>query len=76
MSEITVGEGHLHRKRDRAEYAVYVALVFPFCLIGAALGRVLPGRTVYRGVNERRRSVFAEAGAHACSIIPWVFGGR
>ncbi|MEO1015576.1 MAG: hypothetical protein AAFX08_10355 [Pseudomonadota bacterium] len=76
MSELRLGDAGYRRRQDKGEYRFYVALLFPFCLCAAALGRIAPGRREYRGLYSKRRSLISEAGEMAGSVVPWVFGGR
>ena len=57
------------RRSDARQAHLLLAVVYPFCLAGAALSRV----TRRKAAQRPRRSIFAEAHASAAACIPFAF---
>lgn len=64
------------RRSRQQEYRLLVTIVFPFFLLFALLGRLLPWRwQTHSIVGGRRRSVYTEAREAAHTVIPIAFMG-
>jgi len=64
---------HIH---ERPEYRFYSALVFPFSIVAAIMGRIIPGGRRGRSARRGGLSVFAEAVEINRGVVPWIFMGR
>lgn len=79
LVDTNVGTGPRRRKAsERTEFWLYFAVLYPVCLVLAAVGRLLPRRlrpfdTSSFEDRGRRLSIFSEARAAAHTVLPFVF---
>ncbi len=76
MANVTMAESKHTHAGDRTEYRLYFIAAYPFFLLAALIGRLMPGRRRPSVSNNLRPSVFEEATEAAHSVIPWIFSGR
>lgn len=61
--------------KDRTEYRLYMAILFPLSLAAVLFGRMFGGRRAWRRM-EKRMSPWAEAAELTRRAVPWAFMGR
>ncbi len=79
MSDISFGLGPQrgsHRKQEAIQFRLFLVVTYPFFLLAAIVGRLMPAGLGLRPRGaDGRRSVFADALTMANTTIPFVFMG-